>query len=344
MTLFLVLAGVLALVAAAVVAVPLLWRAGAEAPARPFVALGLSVFVMGGAAALYAHWSNWSWAPVSDGFTPEAMVGRLARKLEKQPDDIQGWLLLGRSYAVMEQYPLAQRAYQRADRLSEGKSVEALVGLGEAMALASEQALDGPAAAVFEQALALDPQSGKALFYGAVAATRREDLPLARDRFKALLALNPPENVRALIERQVGAIEATLAAGQGQDRDQTRTGPAAGAGPATTVAVNVSITPAMQKLAKAGAALFVLVRDPKQPGPPLAAKRVEAKFPLRIQLAPSDAMIAGHSFSVGQQVEVVARVANGGTPTAQSGDPVGRIAHKVGDSTVREILIDQATP
>jgi cytochrome c-type biogenesis protein CcmH len=337
---FIFIATALAVAAAALLAVPLLWQRATDAPAVPWVAAGVVVAMLGGSALLYRHWSSWSWAPAAADATPEGMVGRLARKLEKQPDDVQGWLLLGRSYAVLEQYPLAQRAYQRADRLAGGRNVEALVGMGEAMTLANEQSLEGAAGSIFERALAIEPRSGKALFYGAVAATRRNELPLARERFATLLELAPPANVRTLIERQVAAIDATLG---------SAAAPGAGAAPGAvasgaTVKLRVSITPAMAKQAKAGAALFVLIRDPQRPGPPLAARRLEARLPVEIQLSPADAMLAGRSFSAGQQVEILARIANGGTPTAQTGDPVGQLAHKVGDMQVRELVIDHLSP
>jgi cytochrome c-type biogenesis protein CcmH len=337
---FVIVAAVLAIAAATVLSVPLLWRRGADAPAVPWVAAGVAVAVLAGSALLYRHWSSWSWAPANAEGTPEGMVGRLARKLEKQPDDLQGWLLLGRSYAVLEQYPLAQRAYQRANTLARGRNVEALIGMGEALALANEQSLEGAAGRLFDQALAIEPRSGKALFYGAVAATRRNELPLARERFRLLLETNPPANVRVLIERQMAAIDATLAAAAPSG---ARDAPGPGALP-VTVKLRVSITPAMAKQAKAGAALFVLIRDPQRPGPPLAARRLQARFPLDIELSPADAMIAGRSFGAGQQVEILARIANGGTPTAQRGDPVGQLAHKVGDTQVRELLIDHLSP
>lgn len=342
MTTFLMIAGVLALLAAALPVVPLLWKRAAGVPPAPWTAVALVAVVVGGAALLYSHWSNWTWAPAPSDASPQGMVGRLARRLEKQPDDVQGWILLGRSYAVLEQYSLAQRAYQRADRLAKGKNIEALVGLGEALAAQNEESLLGPAGRVFEQALALDPRSGKALFYSAIAAARRGELPLARDRFKSLLQLDPPDNIRELIEQQVAGIEATLAQSGAPAAAAGAAGPSATV--ATMVKLRVSITPAMAKLAKPGASLFVLIRDPRQPGAPLAARRLEAKFPLDIQLTPADAMIAGRSFSAGQTVEVVARVANGGTPVAQSGDPVGLQSHEVGDTRARELLIDHLTP
>jgi cytochrome c-type biogenesis protein CcmH len=337
---FVIIAAALALAAATLLSLPLLLRRDTDAPAVPWVAAGVAIAVLAGSALLYRHWSSWSWAPASAEATPEGMVGRLARKLEKQPDDLQGWLLLGRSYAVLEQYPLAQRAYQRANTLAGGKNVEALIGRGEALALANEQSLEGAAGRLFDQALAIEPRSGKALFYGAVAATRRNELPLARERFRLLLESKPPENVRALIERQVAAIDATLAA---VATTGARDAPGPGNSP-VTVKLRVSITPAMARQAKAGAALFVLIRDPQKPGPPLAARRLQAAFPLDIELSAADAMIAGRSFSAGQQVEVVARIANGGTPTAQAGDPVGQLGHTVGDLQVRELLIDHLSP
>ena len=74
--------------------------------------------------------------------------------------------------------------------------------------------LDGRAGRLFEQALALDPHSGKALFYGAAAALRRGDLPLARERFASLLALGPPPNVKPILEAQIAAIDRQLGSGE----------------------------------------------------------------------------------------------------------------------------------
>ena len=66
--------------------------------------------------------------PAAD--TPQTMVAHLARQLEQDPKNLDGWLMLGRSYLVLQEYPLALRAFERADRLSGGKNVEALTGRG----------------------------------------------------------------------------------------------------------------------------------------------------------------------------------------------------------------------
>lgn len=343
MTAFIVIAVLLGLGATATLVVPLLKpRADGTRPAA-IAAVACVVLVAGGAAILYPVWSTWSWKePVADG-TPEAMVGSLARRLERQPEDLEGWLLLGRSYAQLGQFPLSARAYRRADRLAEGRSAEAATGLGEALLLAEQSDLKGEAGRLFERAVELDPNSTKALFYSAVGALDRGDRGLARQRFERLLTGNPPPEVRNLIQRQIDAIDAGLVAG-GQPEQPG--GSAQGETVAATVRVRVTLAPAVASAARAGAPLFVSVRLAGQGGPPLAARRLEAKFPQELELGAGDAMIAGRALSAGQDVEITARVANGGTATASSGDPFGTVRHTVGGRTDEplDLVIDRLTP
>ena len=338
MTTFIAIALLLALVAAACVAWPL-WRSGGAAgsvpSARVAAAASVAAVLLGG-AGLYATWSDWNWeSATSPADTPAAMVAGLARRLEREPDDLQGWLMLGRSYSALEQYPLAARAYQRADRLSNGRNAEALTGWAEALALGDENELQGRAGRLFEQALAIDPKAGKALFFGGIAAQRRGELPLARQRFAALLEQDPPEAVRPILEQQIVALDAAMAATPPQPS-------AAGAG--AEVRLSIALDPALAARVPAGASLFVLVRKPDQPGPPLAAKRLVATFPQDVVLTPADSMLPGRSFGLGDKVEVVARVALGGTPTAQSGDPSGQILYAVGQDQQKRVLIDRLAP
>lgn len=328
---FVVIAAALALGVIALVAAPLL-RARGSGKRAPLAALGVTALLAVGAAGLYLAFSNFSWRkPAAD--SPHTMVARLARRLERDPNDLQGWVLLGRSHIVLEQYPLALRAFDRANRLAEGRNVEALIGLGEALALTNEDEIAGRAGDFFERALELDPQSGKALFFAAAAALRRGELPLARERFTRLLALGPPANVRPILEQQVAQIDLALA----QSRSE-----AAGRGPA--VRVDVDIAPALRGSIGDGTPLFVIVRDPDSAGPPIAVKRLTALFPQSVELTGADAMIAGRTFAAGQNVQVIARIARSGSPTARSGDPFGEVRYHVGRDRSARIVIDRVTP
>ena len=243
-----------------------------------------------------------------------------------------------RSYLVLQEYPLALRAFERADRLSGGKNAEALMGEAEALALTDESELEGRAGKLIERALVLAPDSGKALFFGATTAARRGDLPLARQRFARILELNPPDNVRPLIEGQIRALDERLAV-----QAAPAAVPQSGATAAdAAVRVNITLSPAVS--GGTTAPLFVFVRRTGEGGPPLAAKRLEARFPQAVTLTPADSMIPGRSFAAGQSVQVVARVARSGSPVGASGDPFGEVTYRVGQDGLLNLVIDRITP
>ncbi len=339
---FVLLAAALTMASVVAVAIPLL-RRGTGAATAPWAALAASGILVVGSAVLYVTWSNWPWRAVPAADSPAGMVSRLARRLEQNPNDLNGWLMLGRSYVVLQEYPLAVRAFGRAVQLSGGKNAEALTGEGEALALSDESELEGRAGRLFEQALALEPDSGKTLFFAAAVAARRGDLPLARERFAKLLARNPPEAVRPMIEQQIAAIDEKLA-GPGAPRAAVQQAQSSAAVSGTPlVQVNVTLAPSLASAAGA-APLFVFVRDPGQAGPPLAVKRLESHFPQNVALSAADSMVPGRAFSAGQSVQVVARIARSGTPLASRGDPFGEVTYKVGRDGVVSLVIDRLTP
>src|SRR5271170_3978285 len=128
---FLVVAAVMAAIAATAVAVPLLRDRNSR-----MVGAAAGVLVVGAAAGLYPLWSNWDWrAPEQPkAVSPQvlAMVAKLEKHMQGEPNDAAGWLLLGRSYLALERVDDAIIAYDHANRL-DAKNTEAMLGLGEAM-------------------------------------------------------------------------------------------------------------------------------------------------------------------------------------------------------------------
>lgn len=352
---FIVIAGLLTLATLAALLYPLLRRR--EGSPEAWRAAGIAgVVILIGAAALYPTWSNFKWHVEEPGLdSPEAMVGRLARRLEREPDDLAGWLMLGKSYSVIAQTPgrenyhdLAARAYQRADTLAGGQNAEALMGLAEALVISGRSGLDGRAGRLFEQAMKVDPTSVKALFYSAFAAAERNEFPVARERFQTLLRADPPQQVVDIIQEQIRALDAmALMAGPGEGTAAAAPAAAGQGGEAAEVAsvrVRITLDPAVAGNAAAGAPLFVLARIPGQPGPPLAARRLDATFPQDVELLSTDAMIAGTGFTVGQELEIEARIANGGSAVSRSGDPYGTTRVKAGNADRIAIRISQLKP
>jgi len=334
--------GAIVLLAACIAA--LVWPLARERTQRG-AAIVVAVAVALGSILLYHEWSNWDRTQAAEAAEQSAMVGRLARRLEKNPDDVEGWLMLGRSQLAIGQYPLAQRAFRRADRLEEGRNPEALLGMAEAMVLQADGEVDERSGRLFEMALVLAPQSEKALFFSAVAAQKRGETALAIQRFETMLAMSPPPEVRTILEQQVASLKgAPPPATDAAAADSSTTPVAAtdqGVGGAARVQVEVSASTAMKQRIQRGGVLFVFVRVPGQPGPPLAVKRVSVGLPVTLELTARDSMVPGLEIQAGQAVEVSAKWSKDGVATPRAGDPIGSIPYKVGQDGLKSLVINE---
>lgn len=339
MTGFLITAFLLALLASAFVVVPLLRRREGQAAAR-IVALAAALLLMLLSGLLYAwrgtdRWLNQAALPAGQAAPPS--ISRLARHVELEPQDAAGWVELGQAYAELGQFPLALRAYQRANHIDQDANAMALSGIGEAMMLGGDPAQAGQAGAYFERALKVDPRQVRALFYSSIIAFRDGQLDLARTRSQALLALSPPEVVRSALEQQIAAIDAQQQAGGAGASGAVH------ADPATAINLHLTLSPKLAAQVPGNASLFVFVRSPGG-GPPLAAHRGNATFPQDLELSAADAPVAGRSLQAGQTVAVVARISASGNALPQSGDLYGEIRAVAGKAGVNALQIDHLTP
>jgi cytochrome c-type biogenesis protein CcmH len=341
MNTFLVIAAIMAASAASAVALPLI----RDRQSRIIGAL-LVLLVVGASAGLYSAWSNWDWhAPAaaqnSAGPDVAAMVAKLERHLIDQPGDLNGWLMLGRSYVALNRLDDAVVAYDHAHQL-DGKSAEAAMGLGEAMSLQAGGQITAPAAQLFEDAMVLAPNNPKALLYGGFAAAMRGDRALARSRWQALKDLHPPPQIEALLDARIAELGPVEAAAAGTNASPAGTSPLAGGSAGAEVTVTISIAPALKSRLVSEAPLFVFAREPGSHGPPLAAKRLTSTaIGTQVHLSPADSMLPGHVLVNGQRVSVTARVSFGGQPVPAAGDLYGELSYDVGHDGVRSLVIDR---
>ena len=132
----------------------------AAAVAVPVIAIGVYLAV-GNPRALEPQAS----APAFDPKQIEAMVAGLAERMKANPENAEGWVMLGRSYAVMGRFDEAARAYANAvSRLPE--NAQLLADYADALAMAQGQTLTGEPAKLVARALELDPSNMKALALG----------------------------------------------------------------------------------------------------------------------------------------------------------------------------------
>jgi cytochrome c-type biogenesis protein CcmH len=348
MNTFLVIAAVMAAIAAAVVALPLL-----RGQSRVLGAL-VAVIVVGAAAGLYPLWSNWNWhapAPSNAAAGPDvaAMVAKLEKHLHDQPNDMKGWLMLGRSYVALNRFDDAIVAYDHAQQL-DGENADATMGLGEAMSLRAGGDITPPAAQLFERALVLEPTNPKALLYGGFAAAVRGDRALARTRWQALKDLHPPPQIAQMLDQRIADLgppgsaagEAANTAPAGTSASPAGTSTSAGGFGPAQVTVNISIAPELKSRLSTEVPLFVFAREPGSQGPPLAAKRLtSAALGTQVLLSPADSMLPGRVLASGQRVSITARVSFSGQPIPSAGDLYGELSYDVGRDGVRNLVIDR---
>jgi cytochrome c-type biogenesis protein CcmH len=339
MNTFLVVAAFMATIAATAVALPLLRNRRSRVLGAVAGAL-----VIAAAAGLYPLWSNWNWhATAQPEASPDvlAMVAKLERRMRDQPNDIAGWLMLGRSYLTLERAEDAVAAYDHAHNL-DANNVEALLGLGEAISLRDGGDITPASAELFERAVTLAPDNPRALLYGGFSAALRGDGAAARSRWEALKKLHPPAQIEAILDARIAELGP---AGSEPSSGSSPPGASLAAvpdGPAAQATINLSIAPALKPRLKDTAQLFVFAREPGGQGPPLAAKRLASSaIGTQIHLSSADSMLPGRVLVSGQRVSIVARVSFSGQPLPAAGDLYGELTYEVGRDGARDLVIDR---
>ncbi len=154
-------------------------------------------FVVGNPKALSSSVPTAGMAPATQPGGPmsdqqvAANVDKLAKRLEQNPNDAQGWLMLARSYTSMERFAEAASAYERATALNPNDA-GVWADYGEALAMANGQRLTGKPAEAINRALQIDPKNQKALALAGSAAFEQNDYQKAVDYWQKLLPLLPP--------------------------------------------------------------------------------------------------------------------------------------------------------
>jgi cytochrome c-type biogenesis protein CcmH/NrfG len=117
----------------------------------------------------------------------ETMIERLSLRLQKQPDDVAGWRMLGWSYFNVQQPIKAAEAYARAVAL-EPQSADLKSAYGEAMVAAENGTVTPKASESFNAALALEAKNAKARYFLALALEQTGKKQEALEAWLSLLA------------------------------------------------------------------------------------------------------------------------------------------------------------
>jgi len=266
----------------------------------------------------------------------EAMVARLAKHLESNPDDAEGWMMLARTYTALGRFGDAVGAYAKAEARFP-QNAQLLADYADSLAMAQGQSLKGKPEALIQRALQADPGNLKALALAGTVEFEKQDFRKAAEYWKRILPLLPAdsemrESVRASIKEAedkagIAPGQSTAVAQAGQ-ADNAQAPAAAAKAPAAAKGARLTGTVKLASALAARAApedtVFVLARPAQGSRMPLAAVRVKVKdLPLAFSFDDSMAMNPSNKLSDFSEVVVAARVSRSGNVMPQPGDLEG---------------------
>ncbi|HSN41252.1 MAG TPA: c-type cytochrome biogenesis protein CcmI [Burkholderiales bacterium] len=292
------------------------------------IALGLALPLC--AAALYLVVGNpQALTPELSGsaheVTPqqiEQMVQRLAARLESNPDDTEGWVMLARSYSVLGRFEQAAAAYANAAKRSPNDA-QLLADYADVLAMAQGRRLEGEPEKLIVRALEIEPDNIKALALAGSVAFEKKDYAKAVDHWQRVAGLLPPDS--EMVRSVNASIDEARALGKGGalpvQQPARRADSAAGKGSVSGV---VKLAPELAAKAAPTDTVFIFARAAAGPRMPLAIlRRQVSELPVSFQLDDTMAMAQGMSLSSFPQVVVGARISKSANATPHPGDLEG---------------------
>ena len=241
----------------------------------------------------------------------EEMTVAIQQRLKDNPEDAEGWFMLGRTMMARQQYDAAVTAFQRSnDLLDEEPGV--MFALADALAMQNNGNLQGKPEELVQRALKLAPRFPNGLWLAGMAAEQRQDYKSAHRYWSLLLPLiadNPASS------REVQGLLATL-----EERDPALSKTVASSD-AVGIKLLVDISAELKAKASPDTAVFIYAKAMQGPPMPLAVRKMQlSDLPVSLTLSDDDAMMPTMKLSSFDQVIVGARVSSSGNPVAQSGD------------------------
>ena len=305
-------------------------------------------------------------APGHQNFT--SVLDNLTARLKDQPDDLEGWVMLGRTYAIMQRFNEAKETYKRVLALSPDNP-EFITDYADIVAMTNNGSLIGEPEQLVSKALKLDTNNGKALALAGTVEFEKKNYAKAAAHWEKLIVQIPPESKLAQSVRESIAEAKSLASGGkagstlanqqnqgGQPPSPTSGGNSSMAGvtagkgnsnapSANTISGRVTINPSLAGKAAPNDTLFIFARAKTGPKAPLAIMRLRATdLPATFALSDAMAMIPEMKISNFPEVVVGARISKSGKAFPESGDLQGFSQPVSMGAKDLHIVIDQQVP
>ncbi|MES1992203.1 MAG: c-type cytochrome biogenesis protein CcmI [Pseudomonadota bacterium] len=279
--------------------------------ASRWAALGVVLAAPLLAFAVYNQIGTWpAAAPSAATENLAALADTLAQRLASHPEEGEGWVLLGRSYAALGRQAEAAQAFATAiKRLGEAPGL--LADRAQALALQLDPPRwEGEPTQLLQRALALDANHPQSQWLAGVAALAAGDAAQAGAYWRHLLTQVPPNEPAAASLR-----EALTQIGQAPAANTTS--------PATPgPTVEISLSPELVATLSPDMTVFVVVRGTPEGGMPVAAlRRRVADLPLSMVLSDDMSLMPQRPLSALDTLWVSARISRSGSADSSPDEP-----------------------
>ena len=311
---------------------------------RPAILLAISIPLI--AALLYAELGDFNAAtgeaiksvriPQGEGrpqMTIEEAAAKLEQRLQSEPDNVDGWFMLAKTYMVLKQFDKATQAFEKTLALV-GDNADVLLPYVDALAMTEGGNLTGRAKPVLDKVIRMKPNDPMALWLAGTAESQQGDYKAALTywyKLRPLLAgsMNDLTQLNELIQNAESHFSAEQLATLKQSLAVKEVAPVripvskqpADQNSAVEIWVSVDMDPKLKDRVSATDTLFIFAKAVQGPPMPLAAvKKTVADLPMRISLTDAMAMMPQMRLSAFKQVKIAAVISRSGRPGVQPGD------------------------
>lgn len=290
-------------------------------------------------------------APAAQGGAHDAapMIAALEAKLQSNPEDPQGWSMLGRSYAATGRFPDAAKALSKAAELAPNDP-RILAEYAESLAMAQGQNLQGKPLELINQALKLDDKDQKALELAGAAAYQTGDYAKAASYWRRLLDQVPPgtedhQQILAAVQEAEQAAKGAPGLDNLSAQNQGKPAPPAAQPGADFVSGTITVSKEIAAKVSPTDTVFIFAQLPKGPRMPVASVKISARdLPYQFKLDDSATLMPDNKLSSHPEVVIGARISKRGEAMPASGDLQGKTGPvKLGQSGV-SVVIDTVLP
>ena len=256
----------------------------------------------------------------------EEAISKLEQRLQQEPNNPEGWFMLARTYAAMNQYARAIPAYEKTIELVPDNA-DLLLSYADALAMNEGGRMSGKARPVIEKAVQIAPDHLQGLWMAGMLSNELGEYKQALVHWYRLdPMLDSDVDSQAQLREMMASVEKNLSPDVIKEIRQSSNFVKTETAAKVALTVNVTLDTTLKDKVSAGDTLFIFAKAMQGPPMPLAAvKHPVTVLPVTVELNDAMAMMPAMKLSNFESVKISAIVSKSGQAGLKEGDLYGEL-------------------